>query len=168
MAVLTWHGSGKMQPRSSPRISKVYNAWGQVLSHYCHGYGRSKNVSNENAWALTHLRCHYFCPKDLLTLIIASMTSDRRTEGQMDRRTDGTENITSTADAGGKNVLSSKWWNVSVGGKVSRWLGLDFLELYLVFRPPIYRHYVYLVTSVHWGLYWCQYKLQYTGVTKYT
>ncbi len=72
--------------------------------------------------------CHYFCPKDLLTLIDASMTyvkqfvresvhrqTDRRTDGQ----TDGTENITSTAGAGGKNVnylwpslLYTSWRNI--------------------------------------------------------
>ncbi len=31
--------------------------------------------------------------------------TDRRTDGQKDRRTDGTENITSTAYAGGKNLV---------------------------------------------------------------
>ncbi len=50
-------------------------------------------------------------------LVSVKELTDRRTDGKMDRLRDGTENITSTADVGGKNnfrfnAKSNKlWWN---------------------------------------------------------
>ncbi len=84
--------------------------------------------------------CHYFCQKDLLTLIIASMTSQWRhmtscditslhqfscqTDGQKDRRTDGqmdgTENIASTANAAGnKESLGPSLFDQNEHGDLS-------------------------------------------------